>query len=344
MWNSLAYLDIGIDLGTATVIANDSRRNMVISEPALVAINRKTEKVLAIGQAVYQMVGRTPEYIEVLRPLQEGVISDYKMTEVLIKHLLRRICSNQLVKPRVTLCVPSGITGVESQAVIDAAVAAGARNVYLIEEPVAAAIGAGINLSLPNGNMIVDIGGGTTDIAVLSLNGIVCKTSLRVAGQEFDNALIKHMRGQYNLLVGEKIAEAAKIEIGSVDPDCSDSDKVVDVKGRDLLSGLPKKIPVRRLELYPVFCEIADTIIRAVQGVMEQTPPELVGDIHTNGIILTGGGALLHGLDRALQKNIKVPVRVAPNAVECVAIGTAKSFDYLDTLFDGFVQSSTHSH
>lgn len=280
-------MDIGIDLGTSTVIANDAARNVVITEPALVAFDLRKKKVIAIGEAVYRMVGRTPEYIEVRRPLRDGVISDYKMTEVIIRHLLQRICNNQLVKPRVALCVPSATTPVESQAVIDAAVAAGARSVYLIEEPVAAAIGAGIDLSLPNGNMIVDIGGGTTDIAVLSLNGIVCKTSLRVAGQKFDEAIAKYIRSQYNLLVGEKKAEQIKMEIGSVDDEAPE--KTANVKGRDLISGLPKQLPLRRSELHPLLHEIANDIVVAAHNVLEKTPPELVGDIYTNGIILTGG-------------------------------------------------------
>lgn len=334
----MAYLDIGIDLGTTTIIANDAGRNIVITEPALVAVDRRTDKVLSIGSDVYQMVGRTPAYIEVIKPLQDGVISDYKMTEVLIRHLLQKMCNNQLVKPRLIVCVPSGITGVESQSVIDSAVAAGARSVHLIEEPVAAAIGAGVNLALPDGNLIVDIGGGTTDVAVLSLNGIVCKTSLRVAGQKFDDALMKYMRTNYNLLVGEKIAEQVKIEIGSVDPDAPELE--TDIKGRDLISGLPKKIRIRRSELYPLFSEIAETIMRAVQSVLERTPPELVGDIHSNGLILTGGGAMIDGLDRVLEKGTNVKARLADNAMECVAIGTAMSFAYLGKLYDGLVESN----
>lgn len=338
----MAYLDIGIDLGTTTVIANDSQRNTVITEPSLIAVDTRNGKAIAIGEAVYRMVGRTPDYIRVVHPLEDGVISDFKMTELIIRHLLQKICNNQLVKPRVALCVPSATTPVESQAVIDAAVAAGARNVYLIEEPVAAAIGAGVNLSLPNGNLIVDVGGGTSDIAVLSLNGIVCKSSIKVAGQKFDEALAKYVRARYNLLVGEKKAEQVKIEIASVDP--RSPERTADVKGRDLLGGLPKKIPVTRSELYPSLREVAEEIVAAVHGVMERTPPELVGDIHTNGIILTGGGALIDGLDRVMMELLKVPVHVADNAKECVAIGTAKSFEYLDRLFDGFVMPSTHVH
>lgn len=324
------------------MIANDSHRNTVVTEPALVAVDTRKNKVIAIGESVYNMVGRTPEYIQIQYPLRDGVISDYKMTEVIIRHMLQKICNNQLVKPRVTLCVPSATTGVESQAVIDAAVAAGARNVYLIEEPVAAAIGAGVDLSKPEGNMIVDIGGGTTDIAVLSLNGIVCKTSLRIAGEEFDRTLVKYVRSRYNLLVGDKKAEITKIQIGSVAADAPDMS--MKIKGRDLIGGLPKQMPITRSELYPHLREVADHILLAAHSVLEKTPPELVGDIYTNGIILTGGGSLIHGLDSVLSAFLKVPVHIAENPMECVAIGTAKSFDYLDKLFDGFVQPSTHTH
>lgn len=335
-------MDIGIDLGTETVIANDAERNMVITIPSMVAVDTRSDKVIAIGEDVSRMIGRTPEYIEIRRPLRDGVIADYKITKELIRHLLQRICNNQLVKPRVALCIPSSTTGVESQAVIDAAVAAGARRVYLIEEPVAAAIGAGIELSLPNGNLIVDIGGGTTDIAVLSLNGIVCKTSLRTAGQKFDDVLVKYIRSRYSLLIGQKNAEQLKIEIGNIDSDAPDA--AAEVKGRDLISGLPQKRILTRAELRPLLSAVAENIIIATHGVLEKTPPELMGDIHTNGIVLTGGGALLGGLDVVMAKRLKLPVRIADNARECVAIGTAKSFDYLDKLFDGFVIPSTHTH
>lgn len=338
----MASLDIGIDLGTSTILASDSERQMIIKEPSVVAIDHRYEQIIGIGVEVEKMIGRAPGYIEVIRPLQDGVISDYKMTEALIRHLLRQICYNQLLKPRVTVCVPSQITDVESQAVIDAAVAAGARKVYLMEEPVAAAIGAGIELSRPDGNLIVDIGGGTTDVAALSLNGIVCKASLRVAGKEFDEAIIKYMRSAYALLIGEKTAEYLKMEIGSVYP--GNEDKEASAKGRDLMTGLPRQIPVRRSELMPILGEVAVQIVRAVQGVIEQTPPELVGDFRTNGMVLTGGGALLDGFDKLLAHGTRMPARVAENAVECVAVGTARSFDYLGKLFDGFINVSVHEH
>ncbi len=335
-------LDIGIDLGTSNIIANDATRSVVLREPSVVAVDTRSGEVMAIGAKVYDMIGRAPAYIDVIRPLSEGVISNFKMTEVLIRHLLRRIAGNQLLKPRVTLCVPSETTNVESQAVIDATVSAGARKVYLMEEPVAAAIGAGLDLSKPNGNLIVDIGGGTCDIAVLSLNGIVSKSSIKVAGHTFDDAIIRYMRTRYSLLIGERTAERVKIEIGSVYDGSVES--VTDVKGRDLISGLPKKVTVRRSETLRVLREPMDTILRAIVGVIEKTPPELVADIRGNGLILTGGGCLLTGLAQVLERGTKVPTRIADCPEECVAIGTARSFRYLGKLYDGFVHTSTHIH
>lgn len=331
----MATLDIGIDLGTSVTVATDSKRSVTITEPCVAAINTRTGEVIEIGGSVYQMIGRTPPHIRVVHPLEDGVISDMDVTGVMLKHLLRKICTNALVKPRVTVCVPSAVTGVESKAVVDAAILAGARKVYLIEEPVAAAIGAGIDISKPVGNLIVDIGGGTSDVAVLSLNGIVCKNSLRIAGTTFDKALIKYMRSAYNLLIGERTAERVKIEIGSLDPDGEDVTAVV--KGRDQITGLPKSVTVRRRETIGIFQEPADQIVRAVQTVLERTPPELVGDIRENGLILTGGGSLLNGLDLLLEKRTKVRAKIADNPCECVVNGAAASFAYIGKLYDGFV-------
>lgn len=330
----MAWLDVGIDLGTSNILASDSRREIIIKEPSIIARKIRTGEIFAIGAEVHKMLGRTPGTIEIIRPLSEGVVSNFHMTEVLIRHLLRKIHYNQLLKPRVCVCVPSGITGVESNAVVDAAVAAGARKVYLIEEPVAAALGAGVDISLPIGRLIVDIGGGTSDTAVLSFNGIVCKSSIRVAGIRFDDAIMKYLRSTYNLLVGERTAEAIKMDIGSVNPE--DDDPECFAKGRDLISGLPKQVVVRRSELVPVLLEVAELIIRDVQSVLEKTPPELAGDIRDGGIIMTGGGALLHGLDKLMAVETRSRVIVAENAVECVAVGTARSFAYLDTLYDVF--------
>jgi len=330
-------LDIGIDLGTCSIYASDTSRTSIIREPSLVAIDKRTGKVMGAGQDVYEMIGKTPGHIEVVHPLRDGVISDFAMTEVLIKHMLKRSTDSFLLKPRVCLCVPSSITNVESQAVIDATIAAGARKVYLIEEPVAAAIGAGVDVSRANGNMIVDVGGGTTDIAVLSLSGIVCKTSVKVAGHAFDEALIKYLRAKYNLLIGEPTAERIKMEIGSVYEGSSEA--VTGAKGRDLISGLPKKVMLRRSETWQVLKEPMAQILTAIVSVLERTPPELAADIRTNGVILTGGGVLINGFDRAVAQRTKIPARIAEDPERCVAYGTAMSFEYLDKLYNGFVGS-----
>ena len=338
----MASLDIGIDLGTCNIYAMDSTRKTILREPAVVAIDKRSGKVMGVGQEVHDMVGKTPGYIDVIRPLSDGVISNYEMTELLIRHMLKKVTGSQLLKPRVCLCVPSAITNVESQAVVDATVASGARKVFLIEEPVAAAIGAGMDLSIPNGNMIVDIGGGTTDIAVLSLNGVVCKASVKVAGHAFDDVLIKHMRRKYNLLIGEPTAERVKIEIGSVYP--RDCQATTEVKGRDIVSGLPRKVTLNRSETMHALKEPMDQILSAIVGVFERTPPELASDIRANGIVLTGGGVLLDGLPQAIEQRTGVIARVADDPEHCVAIGTAMSFDYFDKLYDGFVSTSTHAH
>jgi rod shape-determining protein MreB len=338
----LASLDIGIDLGTSTIIAGNTGRGVMVKEPSVVAVNNKTGQVLAIGAEVYKMIGRTPENITVIRPMSDGVISNYKLTGVLIKHVLRSISKNQLIKPRVIVCVPSAITGVESQSVMEATVEAGARRVHLIEEPVAAALGAGLDITKPYGHLIVDIGGGTTDVAVLSLKGVVCKTSIRTAGSSFDDAITRYIRGAYNLLIGEKTAEEVKIKIGGVLEGAENIS--MDVKGRDVVSGLPAKVHVSRGELIPHLREIADQILAATQSVLERTPPELVGDIRSSGIVLTGGGALINGMDRFIASGTKVDAQVAENTVECVALGTMKSFSLLGELFDGFLDLPSHSH
>ena len=333
----MAALDIGIDLGTCSIYAMDRSGNTVLREPSIVALDKRTGKVIGAGSAVLDMVGKTPGHLEVVHPLRDGVISDFAMTEVLIRHLLKKITNNQLLKPRVCLCVPSRVTGVEVGAVIDATIAAGARKVYLIEEPVAAAIGAGIDLSQPYGNMIVDVGGGTCDIAVLSLNGIVCKASIKVAGHAFDEALVKYARRRHNLFIGARTAERIKIEVGAVSRGFETATTYA--KGRDLVSGLPKKAAITREDTIDPLSEPMNQIMQAIVGVLERTPPELAADIRTGGAVLTGGGALITGFAIAIEHRANMPARLAPNAERCVAIGTAKSFDYLDTLYDGFVNT-----
>ena len=329
-------MDVGIDLGTATVIVYIGGQGVVLSEPSVIAVNLKTDSVISVGQEAYDMVGKTPSHIQAIRPLSKGVVCDYKMTEEMVKFFIKKVCRDSLVKPRIALCVPSGITNVESNAVIDVAIASGARKVYLIEEPVAAAIGANIDIEKPNGNMIVDIGGGTTDIAVLSLNGIVNKKSIKVAGDAINDSIIKYIRSSHGVLIGERMADQIKRTVASV---CWEDGEDISapVKGRNLTTGLPCSLEISRSMLYDCVMKEVDQIVTAVKEVIEKTPPELVGDIYTNGITLTGGGSLLHGMDRLLEKQTKIHTALAKDPVNCVAIGTGKSFQYLDKLVDGFV-------
>ena len=329
-------MDVGIDLGTATVIVYIGGQGVVLSEPSVIAVNLKTDSVISVGQEAYDMVGKTPSHIQAIRPLSKGVVCDYKMTEEMVKFFIKKVCRDSLVKPRIALCVPSGITNVESNAVIDVAIASGARKVYLIEEPVAAAIGANIDIEKPNGNMIVDIGGGTTDIAVLSLNGIVNKKSIKVAGDAINDSIIKYIRSSHGVLIGERMADQIKRTVASV---CWEDGEDISapVKGRNLTTGLPCSREISRSMLYDCVMKEVDQIVTAVKEVIEKTPPELVGDIYTNGITLTGGGSLLHGMDRLLEKQTKIHTALAEDPVNCVAIGTGKSFQYLDKLVDGFV-------
>ena len=329
-------MDVGIDLGTATVIVYIGGQGVVLSEPSVIAVNLKTDSVISVGQEAYDMVGKTPSHIQAIRPLSKGVVCDYKMTEEMVKFFIKKVCRDSLVKPRIALCVPSGITNVESNAVIDVAIASGARKVYLIEEPVAAAIGANIDIEKPNGNMIVDIGGGTTDIAVLSLNGIVKKKSIKVAGDAINDSIIKYIRSSHGVLIGERMADQIKRTVASV---CWEDGEDISapVKGRNLTTGLPCSLEISRSMLYDCVMKEVDQIVTAVKEVIEKTPPELVGDIYTNGITLTGGGSLLHGMDRLLEKQTKIHTALAEDPVNCVAIGTGKSFQYLDKLVDGFV-------
>ena len=337
----MASIDIGIDLGTATVLVYRDQE-IVLREPSVVAVNRKNGAVISVGEEAYNMLGKTPAHIVAIRPLEDGVISNCVMTEEMITYFLKKTCAHSAIRPRVALCVPSQITNVEAQAAVDAAVSAGARKVFLIEEPVAAAIGAGLDITKPNGNLILDIGGGTSDVAVLSLNGIVCKTSIKVAGDKLNDAIVKYIRGTYNLLIGERMAENLKIAIASVDSQAENL--TFEIKGRNLATGLPARQMVTRQELYPTVMDWVVEIRNAVHSVVEKTPPELVGDIYENGMVMTGGGCLLHGLDTYMSRELKMPARRAENPVECVAIGTGRSFEYVDKLVDGFIASSIHKH
>ena len=322
--------DIGIDLGTATVIAYVKGKGIVLREPSVVAVNNVTNEVLAVGHEARRMLGRTPGNIVATRPLRDGVISDYTVTEKMLKYFINKIGGKFLFAPRIMICIPSQVTEVEKKAVIDAASNAGARKVYLIEEPIAAAIGAGIDISKPSGNMIVDIGGGTTDIAVISLGGSVVSTSLKVAGDKFDEYIVKYVKKKHNVMIGERTAEELKVSIGCVYPKFQDME--MDVRGRDLFTGLPKTITIFSSELMEALEEPAMMIVDAVHSVLEKTPPELAADISDKGIYMTGGGCLVDGLDKLLQEKIGINVMIAEDAISCVAIGTGKALDNLDKI------------
>ena len=322
--------DIGIDLGTATVIAYVKGKGIVLREPSVVAVNNITGEVLAVGQEARRMLGRTPGNIVATRPLRDGVISDYTVTEKMLKYFIGKICGKFFFSPRIMICIPSQVTEVEKKAVIDAASNAGARKVYLIEEPIAAAIGAGIDISKPCGNMIVDIGGGTTDIAVISLGGSVVSSSIKVAGDKFDEYIVKYIKKRHNVMIGERTAEELKQQIGCVFPKIQDME--MDVRGRDLITGLPKTITMYSSEMMEALEEPAMLIVDAVHSVLERTPPELAADISDKGIYMTGGGCLIDGLDRLLQEKTGINVMIAEDAISCVAKGTGKALDNLDSM------------
>ena len=322
--------DIGIDLGTATVIAYVKGKGIVLREPSVVAVDSNTNDVLAVGREARRMLGRTPGNIVATRPLREGVISNYTVTERMLKYFISRVCGRFVFAPRIMICIPSQVTEVEKKAVIDAATQAGARKVYLIEEPIAAAIGAGIDISKPCGNMVVDIGGGTTDIAVISLGGSVVSTSLKVAGDKFDEYIVKYIKKKHNIMIGERTAEDLKINIGCVYPKIQDTE--MDIRGRDLIDGLPKTVTVYSSEMLEALIEPALMIVDAVHSVLERTPPELAADISDKGIYMTGGGCLVDGLDKLLQEKTGINVMIAEDAVSCVALGTGKALDNLDNL------------
>ena len=322
--------DIGIDLGTATVIAYVKGKGIVLREPSVVAVNNQTGDVLAVGAEARRMLGRTPGSIVATRPLKDGVISNYTVTEKMLKHFITRACGKSMFSPRIMICIPSQVTEVEKKAVLDAATQAGARRVYLIEEPIAAAIGAGIDISKPCGNMVVDIGGGTADIAVISLGGSVISTSIKVAGDKFDEAIVKYIKKTHNMMIGERTAEDLKVNIGCVYPKIQDTE--MEVKGRDLMTGLPKMATIHSSEMLEALLEPAQAILEAVHSVLEKTPPELAADISDRGIYMTGGGCLVDGLDKLLQEQTGINVMIAEDAVSCVALGTGKALDNLDIL------------
>ncbi len=315
--------DIGIDLGTANTLVYVRNQGIVLNEPSVVAIEQATGRVLAIGSAAKEMTGRTPAGIAAIRPLKDGVIADFDISERLIADFIRRVVKHKyLMKPRVIISVPSGITEVEKRAVRDSAENAGAREVYLLAEPMAAAIGVGLPVEQPSGSMVIDIGGGTSEIAVIALNGIVNDTSIRVAGDEFNEAIIMYLKKNYNLLIGELTAEEIKIKIGSAVP--LEKELTMDIKGRDLVAGVPKNLKLSSVQVREALSETIDIIVEAVRQALERTPPELASDILERGIVLTGGGALLRGLDKRLREETNLPVNVADDPLTCVVRGVGK--------------------
>ncbi len=320
--------DIGIDLGTASILVFIKGKGVVLKEPSVVAFDRDTNKIKAIGEEARLMIGRTPGNIVAVRPLRQGVISDYTVTEKMIKHFIQKaIGKRTFKKPRIAVCVPSGVTEVEKKAVEDATWQAGARSVDIIEEPIAAAIGAGIDIAKPCGNMIVDIGGGTTDIAVISLGGAVVSTSIKIAGDDFDEAIVRFMRKKHNLLIGERTAEEIKIKIGSAFP--KQEVVTMDVRGRNLVTGLPKTITVTSEETEEALREATSQIVEAVHSVLEKTPPELAADIADRGIVLTGGGSLLRGFEELIESKTGINTMTAEDPMTAVAVGTGKYIEFL---------------
>ena len=323
--------EVGIDLGTANVLVYIKGKGIVLNEPSVVAINNDTDEILAVGEEARQMLGRTPANIVAVRPLRDGVISDYDITERMLKYFIRKTCgSGRFFKPKIMVCVPSGVTEVEKRAVREAATQAGGKDVYLMEEPVAAAIGAGIDIAKPDGVMVIDIGGGTTDIAVISLGGIVASTSVKMAGDKFDESIIKYMRKVHKLYIGERTAEDLKLTIGTAYPREETISR--ECRGRDLVTGLPKSVEITSDEMMEALEEPLFTICEAVHNVLERTPPELAADISNSGIIVTGGGALMYGIDKRIQEHTGIKVIIAEDPKSCVAIGTGKSLDILDKL------------
>lgn len=324
--------DMGIDLGTANTLIYIKGKGIILREPSVVAIrNDSTKNVLAVGNDAKKMIGRTPGNITAIRPLKDGVIADFDVTQSMMKHFIRKAFSKgSFVRPRIVVCYPSGVTQVERNAIEEATYQAGAKNVYLLPEPMAAAIGAGLPVEEPTGSMVVDIGGGTTDIAIISLGGIVTSKSLRIAGDELDQSIASYIKKEYSLMIGERTSELIKMEIGSAFSD--EEEKTMDIRGRDLVTGLPKTLNISSIEIREALSEPVNAIIDAIKSTLEKTPPELAADIMDKGIIITGGGALLNGIDKLIIKETNMPVSIAENPLDCVAIGTGKALDNIDKL------------
>ena len=325
--------DIGIDLGTTSVLVSTRGKGVILREPAVVAMDKNTGRLLNVGMAAQRMLGRTPGNVVAIRPMRDGAISDYDMTERMLREFVRKALSFSILKPRIIISVPSGITEVEERAVIDAGVAAGARKVYLMEAPLAAAIGAGLDITKPEGHMVIDAGGGTTDIAVLSLSGVVESASLKSGGDAFDEALIKYIKRKHNVLIGDTTAEELKRSIGCVFP--RPESVAVEIKGRNLLTGLPDTVAISSTDTLEAFEEVTERIVESVHGILESTPPELVADVSQNGIILTGGNSLLWGFDKLIASRTSITTLTADDADLCVANGLAKALSWVGDMSEG---------
>lgn len=324
--------DMGIDLGTANTLVYVKGKGIVLNEPSVVAINTNSKAVLAVGNEAKQMIGRTPGSIVAIRPLKDGVIADFDVTERMLRMFIEKVCpKGAFTSPRVMVCFPSGITAVEKRAIEEATKQAGARDVKLLEEPMAAAIGAGLATDEPRGSMVVDIGGGTTEVAIISLGGIVTAKSLRIAGDDLDKAIINYIKRAYNLMIGERTAETIKITLGSAYK-ISEVDEKMEIRGRDLLTGLPKVVEIGETEIREALSEPVSSIVDAIKTTLEKTPPELAADIMDRGIMLTGGGALLRGIDKLINEETNMPVNIAENPLDCVALGAGKALAHFDKL------------
>ena len=330
-------MKIGIDLGTANILVYVKGRGVVLNEPSVVAISEDDNRLLAVGEEAREMIGRTPGNVRAIRPMRDGVIADYLITEAMLRYVINKVARVRLFKPDVMISVPSGVTSVEKRAVRDAALKAGARDAYLIDEPLAAAIGANVPIGGPSGNLIVDIGGGTTEIAVIALGGIVVSQSVRVAGNRFDEAIASYIRRKYNLMIGDRTAEEVKIQIGAALP--LDEPLRMEVKGRDMIAGLPRTIPITSTEITEAIEQPLQQIITAVRNVLEQTPPELSSDIIDKGMVMSGGGALLRNVDKLLTQVTGVPCHVAENSLDCVALGTGLALEHFDFFKKSLVQT-----
>lgn len=320
--------DIGIDLGTVNVVVYVRGKGIVLREPSVVAIDKETDKISAVGEEARRMLGRTPGTIVAVRPLRDGAIADYDVTEIMLKHFFSKVCGRRMLfRPRVVLCVPSGLTSVERRAVVEAAAESGAGRTWLLDQPIAAALGAGLDIAQPSGNMVIDIGGGTTEVAILSLRGVVVSHSARVGGDKFDAAIVRYMKHTHNLMIGDQTAEELKIRIGAAFP--GSREDAVSVRGRDLVSGLPKIVRITSDETCQALADPVEQVLYAIRTALEKTPPELAADIVDKGAVLTGGGSLLHGLDKLISRETSIPVYLAEDPMSCVALGAGKTLESL---------------